>query len=137
MPVFPPAVASTMASSVVGIFTKSIPLLYSEAMKPPISDITPPPKLISSAFLSISHSNSCCHTFSQVVKFLLASPEIISTTLAFANVSVALINSGRQCALVFSSTSIIHCEYFSKEKRAVISFKLLMKDMGAEASFIH
>ena len=52
MPVLLPIDASTIESRVVGIFTKSIPLLYVLAINPPISVITPPPKFIRRLFLS-------------------------------------------------------------------------------------
>ena len=42
-PVFPPTDASTIASKEVGTKLKGTPLLYVDAAKAPISQITPPP----------------------------------------------------------------------------------------------
>ncbi len=46
MPVFPPTLASTMASSVVGMFMKFIPRLNVDAAKPPRSVTIPPPRFM-------------------------------------------------------------------------------------------
>src|SRR5208337_1177758 len=43
MPVFPPREASTIARSVVGTRTSRHPLMYSEAAKAVMSQMTPPP----------------------------------------------------------------------------------------------
>ena len=69
-PVFPPTEASTMLNKVVGMFTKSIPLLNVEATKPPKSVITPPPKVISKLFLSAPNSVITFQTPIQVSMFL-------------------------------------------------------------------
>ncbi len=51
IPVFPPTEASTCANKVVGILIHFIPRLKQEAANPPRSVTSPPPRLISSAFL--------------------------------------------------------------------------------------
>mmetsp|Transcript_24733 Transcript_24733/g.69237 ORF Transcript_24733/g.69237 Transcript_24733/m.69237 type:complete len:319 (-) Transcript_24733:270-1226(-) len=50
-PVFPPTLASTIPSSVVGIWTKAIPRRKVEATKPDRSPTTPPPSAISTVSL--------------------------------------------------------------------------------------
>ena len=55
IPVFPPTEASTIESKVVGILTKSIPLLKVFAENPPMSVMTPPQGL--------SINFSCQHSY--------------------------------------------------------------------------
>lgn len=49
-PVFPPTLASTMASSVVGTWIKGTPRMYVAATKPARSPTTPPPSAIIQVF---------------------------------------------------------------------------------------
>ena len=77
MPVLPPIEASTIPSNDVGIFTKSIPLIYVDAIKPPKSVIIPPPRFIINEFLLKPFSVKNCQIILDDSRFLFFSPDSI------------------------------------------------------------
>ena len=98
-----------MDRSVVGILIKSKPLLNVLAIKPPISVITPPPRLIIRVILSASISVKLYQTSLHVSRFLFFSPDLIFNTLGF--IDVLLLKYSRQYLSVFSSTITNNFEY--------------------------
>ncbi len=110
MPVLPPIEASAIPITVVGILIKSMPRIKPEAANPPISVITPPPKLIKIEFLSALPLIRDCQINSQVCKVLFFSPLLILISLKAGTKDLI---KGRQCFTVFSSaktnTEVYEC----------------------------
>jgi len=73
-PVLPPTEESTIASSVVGIWMKSMPRIQQAALKPARSPTTPPPSAITQASRVAPSSASAASTRSTLAKLLCASP---------------------------------------------------------------
>ena len=69
--------ASTIPNNEVGILTKSTPLIYADAIKPPKSVIIPPPRFIIKEFLLNPFSIKNCQIILADSRFLFVSPELI------------------------------------------------------------
>ncbi len=98
-PNLPPMLASPIDNRVVGTLVNGIPLLYVLAQNPPISPITPPPRLISRELRERPALVISSHILSQVVRFLITSPLWIRMVKVLSSPI-----SGKQYFSVFSST---------------------------------
>lgn len=77
MPVLPPTEASTIESSVVGMFMNCIPRLKVDAANPPRSVTIPPPRFISSEWRVAPLSLRAFHTCASDSMFLFSSLGLI------------------------------------------------------------
>ena len=107
IPFLPPTAASTIPSKLVGMFIKSIPLLNTEAIKPPISVTTPPPTLRTKSRLPKPYSVKAFHTCIQTSITLFSSPFGSNIISAFSRPGNVVIKYSKQASWVLLSTTII------------------------------
>ena len=115
-----------MDRSVVGILIKSKPLLNVLAIKPPMSVITPPPRLIIRVILSASISVKLFQTSLQVSRFLYFSPDLISNSFFDDLINSSSINYDED--IIYNSIQI---------KNKIVSLDKLENNIRKNLNFGH